>query len=829
MNNRNLLAIVCVSFLLLTATLADATKPDSSANRTDALVRLPGHMLPALAKAKPVASQAKAVAEQPLTLTLVLKRDDQTGFERYLRDVYDPKAPSYRRFLTQSELSDRFGPSREAYESVLSYLQQHGFTLVEGSANRLTLTVRGARTQAEQAFAIRSADYAVGGRTFKANDQPPAVPARLASYVQSIGGLSNLATPTRPLSASDSLDVLTQAAPNVQWTKDACLFAAGAGGKFGIGNNLISGIIKAFLGNVIQLARLTWIPAAICEGMVAAASASLITCDIMGLFDPTIWQRNPQCREFAPFVFPLTVATRSLAAPGTNLQKIGLLEFDTFKRSDVADWLTGFGGQAQAALAKLSDVPVNGGVAAPGPNESEVLLDIDTVMLFASLPDISYVVYHAPPGTNFQAMFNAMINDGVTVISNSWSQCENQTTLAEAQSIDSVLQQAAALGISVFNASGDTGSTCLNGSPNTIGVPADSPNAAVVGGSSPSPGPGLTYGTEKWWNGTGDTPPTGQGGFGVSGYFPRPAYQDGLTSSTMRSVPDVVTDADPAQGLQICQASAGGCPSGRLFGGTSMAAPLWAAYAADLNRMLGTNIGNVNARLYPLAGTDAFHTAASIGSDFAHVGLGSPDFPRLRLALSGQTVGPVSPSQSLVAAAGSDQDSSVPADGEIAGVVQTILMDAKGFPVSGKTVLLSANPGSHATITQPSGVSDTDGAVVFEIKNFTAEDVTFTATDTTDGIVLSQTPSITFVTPPATLAGIVANPTTVAADGITATTITVTLKDTLNRPTPGKLIKIDQGNGHLVISGPNPPVTNSNGQITFTATNVITEIGRAHV
>jgi subtilase family serine protease len=554
MSKWNLQTIVCVSFLLLTAPLAGASKPDSKADGADSLVRLPGHVLPALAQAKAVAPQSKTMADEPLTLTVVLKRADQAGFDGYLHDVYDSSSSNYRHFLTQREITARFGPTQEAYEVVLAYLQENGFTLVQGSANRLTLTVSGTRAQAEQAFAVRIADYAAGGRTFTANDQPPAVPARLASYVQSIAGLSNLAAPTRPLSTSDSLDVLTRAAPNVQWTRDVCLFAAGAGGKFGIGNDLISGIIKAFLGNVIQLARLTWIPAFICEGMVAAASASLITCDIMGLFDPTIWQRNPQCREFAPFVFPPMVATRSQAAPGTNAQKIGLLEFDTFKRGDVADWLAAFGGEA--ALGKLSEVPVNGGVARPGPNESEVLLDIDTVMLFASLPDISYVVYHAPPGTSFQAMFNAMIDDGVTVISNSWSQCENQTTLAEAQSIDSVLQQAAALGISVFNASGDTGSTCLNGSPNTIGVPADSPNATAVGGSSPFPGPGLTYGTEKWWDGTGDTPPTGQGGFGISRYFPRPAYQDGLTSSTMRSVPDVATDADPAQGLQICQASA---------------------------------------------------------------------------------------------------------------------------------------------------------------------------------------------------------------------------------------------------------------------------------
>ena len=92
-------------------------------------------------------------------------------------------------------------------------------------------------------------------------------------------------------------------------------------------------------------------------------------------------------------------------------------------------------------------------------------------------------------------MFNAMINDGDTVISNSWSQCEDQTSLAEAQGIDSVLAQAAASGIRLFNGSGD-GGTCLDGSPNTVGVPADSPHATAVGGTTLTLGPGLTYGSE---------------------------------------------------------------------------------------------------------------------------------------------------------------------------------------------------------------------------------------------------------------------------------------------------------------------------------------------
>ena len=62
-----------------------------------------------------------------------------------------------------------------------------------------------------------------------------------------------------------------------------------------------------------------------------------------------------------------------------------------------------------------------------------------------------------------------------------------------------------------------------------------------------------------------------------------------------------------------------------------------------------------------------------------------------------------------------------------------------------------------------------------------------------------------------------------SADNVTSTTITLTLEDALGRPTPGKLTALSQGSGHSLISGPNPGVTNSNGQVTFTAVDEVAE------
>ena len=182
----------------------------------------PGHVLPALSKATIVPSKPDADA-QPITVTLVLKRDHQAQFERYLHDVYDPHSKVFRHFLTQRQIADRFGPSRQVYDTALRYLRASGFALVAGSKNRLTLTMRGTRADAERTFDVRISNYNLGKRSFYATDRDPALPTRLAGRVQSVAGLSNFASPIRTAESSDAAGALTAASPDWQLTSTGML------------------------------------------------------------------------------------------------------------------------------------------------------------------------------------------------------------------------------------------------------------------------------------------------------------------------------------------------------------------------------------------------------------------------------------------------------------------------------------------------------------------------------------------------------------------------------------------------------------------------------
>ncbi len=759
-----------------------------------AFVDIPASTVPLLSQAH---ERTGAPGPAQLTVTVVLRRRDQAGFSAFLAAVQDLGSPDYRHFATASQLTARYGPSAAAYREVLAYVRAAGLRVLAGSPDRLTVTARGSAAAVQRAFHSGVAQYSLAGRGFFANSLAPQLPAPLARVVAGVDGLSSLDRPTVPRPADDGKQRLALAAfpnPNSGTLADSCWLIE-------VHPGLLLPSLEEDGGGELSMAGFD----------CAADELNLISAYVAGLHGHVAGAQRSHT---------------SAPAIGSG-EKIGLLEFANFHPSDVSDYLA-LANEDPGLISNLSEQDVAGGAGSPGTGESEVLLDVDAALTLA--PGAQVVVYDTAfnGGASFSAMFNAMIADGDNVISNSWSECEDQVSRADAQDVDSILAQAAAEGVSVLNSAGDSGSTCLDGSPNTIGVPADSPNATAVGGSSEIPGPGGTYGSERYWNGTNETEPSGQGGFGTSRFFSTPSYQQPFSGGTnMRSIPDVGANSDPDEGYLICQADEGGCPSGLVWGGTSVAAPMWAAFAADLDSLLGRRLGDLNTLLYPLGGSGAFHSAAAMGSDFAHVGLGSPNLDAIERALAGAAPGPVSAATSTLKVG----PGAVYADGHTPVTLVATLTDAAGHTVAGKHVTLTASAGSHALVAGGTGspssanaVSSTsNGAVSFEVTDTVPETVTFTAVDTDDGVTL-PTATVTFGSPPAAAAGIAAQPTTVAADNASTSQITVTLQDAAGDPVSGKEIQLSASAGtHSVIAGPTPTLTNAQGQTTFTVTDNVDE------
>ncbi len=110
------------------------------------------------------------------------------------------------------------------------------------------------------------------------------------------------------------------------------------------------------------------------------------------------------------------------------------------------------------------------------------------------------------------------------------------------------------------------------------------------------------------------------------------------------------------------------------------------------------------------------------------------------VVVPGATTTPADAITSTVAAS----PSSVAADGVSTSTIMVTLKNSSGSVVSGKTVTLASSRGATDTVAPATGVSNGSGIVIFTVASTTVGTPVFTATDTTDGITLSQTASVTF-------------------------------------------------------------------------------------
>lgn len=303
-------------------------------------------------------------------------------------------------------------------------------------------------------------------------------------------------------------------------------------------------------------------------------------------------------------------------------QTVGLLEFGGgFEEGDLDTYFAHYG----LRRPHVRSVSVDGTRNAPGsPEDGEVVLDVEVTGALA--PGASIVVYFARfTAAGWVEALTKAIHDRrhrPSVISNSWgwSEFEDAGTLAWTPAVldevETVLAEAANLGVTVISAAGDDGSTdAIPDGRVHVDFPASSPHVLACGGTTLDATPEGGREREVVWSFglRSDGPGHGSTGGGVSEYFPLPAWQAGAgvppsasTGHRGAGVPDVAAVADVRTGYAQYQ-------NGEWFtdGGTSAVAPLYAALFARCNQRLaasGRRVGYINPLLYGgLGATDAFN------------------------------------------------------------------------------------------------------------------------------------------------------------------------------------------------------------------------------
>jgi pseudomonalisin len=437
-------------------------------------------------------------------------------------------------------------------------------------------------------------------------------------------------------------------------------------------------------------------------------------------------------------------------------QSVAIVARSNIKLADVRQFRTVFG-----LPANDPQIIVNG--ADPGiwnsNEETEADLDVEWSGAVARNATTKLVVSkstNASDGVDLSAQY--IVNHNLApVMSMSFGLCEASLGSSGNGFINSLWQQAAAEGITVFVSSGDNGaagcdsaaaSSAMHGrgvnglcsTPNNVCVGGtefnDVSNPSLYWSSSNATGTqsySLSYIPETTWNESGPGAGLWASGGGASSVYAKPAWQagTGVPADGKRDVPDVALSAAGHDGYLIYQ-------EGGLYvvGGTSAASPSFAGVMALVVQHTAARQGNANTAFYSLAskqragGASVFHDitkgnnsvpgltgfSATVGYDQA-TGLGSIDGSVLvshwsdaRVAPAFQAT-PMASSLSVTAGSNISSNSSLTFNVTVSGGFDAaVAFSVTGLPsgVSAvfKPVTLSA-PGSGSSVlrlTANSGV-----------------------------------------------------------------------------------------------------------------------------
>ena len=475
-------------------------------------------------------------------------------------------------------------------------------------------------------------------------------------------------------------------------------------------------------------------------------------------------------------------------------ETIAIFELEPFSESDVQAYdKCYFPTQAGAMASALHVLDVDG-IRGGVPSDVESTLDVEDVSSFA--PQATIDVYEGPNnGAGPLDVLSAIVSqDRAQVISTSWGNCEAQDGGTQVAAVEANLfEEAAAQGQTVVAASGDDGSTDCGAPSGTqapvaaVDDPGSQPYVTSVGGTSlttlgPPP-------KETVWSSA-----NGAGGGGISSNWAMPSYQSdaapalgviksysspkpcGAPTGYCREVPDVSADADPNNGLVIDWGAWGGWTG---VGGTSLAAPLWAALLALADAWPACSahpVGFVNPALYLIAGKSGYASAlndvtrgsnrltsipnwwrypATVGYDLAS-GLGTPDaanpsggglVAQLCTLPESGGVQYASPTKSSITAL----EQSVDANRTSFSTITVTLRTRFGLPVAAKRVWLVATTTSpiamRTKITPKSTSTNVKGVAIFEVSDTAIQNVIYRATDVTDGVLLYPSVTVSFVKP----------------------------------------------------------------------------------
>jgi subtilase family serine protease len=522
--------------------------------------------------------QTGSYSSARMSVEIALAPRNTAALNSELRAAYTKGSREYHNWLAKGQFDARYAPTTAERTAVANYLKSAGLKIA-GSPSPFLIRATGSSQRIDSAFRTSLSTYKDRqGIRYFSNSSAVKLPTTISGDVLGVVGLTNTVRMHTALAR--------QANPQLRLGKAAARSSSSD---------------------------------ASCEtGYVT--SAELFDLVTNGVGFNYGYGGGPGCAGLTPSQVNSIYGAPRVGSSGKGAGvTLGLFELSAYQLSDIDTWAHQFYGSDYNP--PMHNIIVDGGPLNPicptgdeCPAEyngysGDIEVDADIEVSLAVAPDASRIeMYEAPNDYTGQTEldeYTAIANqDTADTVSSSWASCENDVSSGYVQAENTIFEQMALQGQSMFGAEGDTGAfECIRSDGTTVQNvldPVSQPWVTSVGGTSlegdnpgTNPNPGAPApGTETVWNTdnlcSSQAPAasndneggyfwcaeTGAGGGGFSQYWGRPFYQRGpgvnnpnysssagtvdssgitecslaATGSPCREDPDVSANADPYTG-----------------------------------------------------------------------------------------------------------------------------------------------------------------------------------------------------------------------------------------------------------------------------------------
>jgi subtilase family serine protease len=549
-----------------------------------------------------------------MTAMVWLKGHDDAAFDAAVADRYDPKSPSYHVWMSADQVAS-FGPTKADVAKLETSLRGRGLKIARVSEDGAAIKVSGTADRIQAAFGTTIHAGVLAGRTVFASVTEPKYQGANPELVDTVTGLSTVGM--TPFSVRQ-MDFTTGAPkPGISLADTSDPLAAFTTDCFpGKTSVTLSGQVFVASGQ---------------QETITYKGPNFLSASLTNPFPP-------QC-AYTPAQVATHYGLDAVHAKGWTGKGQTIVIVDAYGSQTITNDANAFSqlmGLSPLTDANLAIVYPDGlpNYADADPElvaswADETSLDVEWAHALA--PDAKIVLLAMPTQDADELTFGisyAAQHKLGNVISNSYGFPEVSTGPAVANNFNKTIKKAAAEGIAVNVATGDSGDNGVGSPRGAAAIPADSPFATAVGGTSinvPSDqGPvDSAWGTVVVLLGLHSQPldppePFLQqgGGGGESVFLEKPSFQKQLPG-VGRQTPDVSALADPETGAIIVTGS-----QVVVIGGTSLATPIFSAIWALADEAAGQSLGQaapIIAKMTPNAIQDIQPIIASVNNTSAKV------------------------------------------------------------------------------------------------------------------------------------------------------------------------------------------------------------------